>query len=482
MFQRHAATKAKTVSSAATPSGPEAGAVAPAALSVVYTTGSQLATSSSTSSSSSSSLQAVSFFLTSDALSLLRVGATSTEKGDSGGTTVETILGGAECALFDGAAAFAPASFQDFKADAGECLWLYPTAAATSKGAAKNKTYPRILLVGLGRATSVTLASYRSASYKAISSFQALLLTRVGLILPAPPLEQQQRFFDSHYQGEVVGNVARVATLSEHYFRKYLSQKTIEAKKRKPIERIEIIDLQQRVAAGSSSKSKASAASSASMSDHSRIVSTHTAIARATLRARDWANERGDVANTEWMERQARSVAKAGKLKITVLQDAELEKEGLHLIRAVGQAATHKARLVLLEYHGHSDSKAPPIALVGKGITFDTGGLLIKPRGGMEGMHIDKAGSAAVLGVMSAVSELGLKENIVGVLALAENAISHAAYKPLAILPSAAGSVEVSDTDAEGRLVLADALTYVQRTYRPDRIIDIATLTGAAGQ
>ena len=98
----------------------------------------------------------------------------------------------------------------------------------------------------------------------------------------------------------------------------------------------------------------------------------------------------------------------------------------------------------------------------------------------MEGMHLDMSGSAAVLAVLSALPELGYKGHVVGVLALAENAIGSGAFKPLAILPSAAGSVEIIDTDAEGRLVLADAMTYVQRVHRPARLVDLATLTGAS--
>jgi len=133
---------------------------------------------------------------------------------------------------------------------------------------------------------------------------------------------------------------------------------------------------------------------------------------------------------------------------------------------------------VTLEYKGDEKSKEV-VALIGKGITFDTGGLNLKPTGGIENMHLDMSGCAAVLGTIKAAAAAKLPVNIVAVIALAENAIGPNAVKPHTIVPTFKGSVEINNTDAEGRLALADAFMYVQKTHQPKRMIDMATLTGA---
>lgn len=317
-----------------------------------------------------------------------------------------------------------------------------------------SQSYPRLLLVGLGAAKEHKgVAGYRSASWKAVSSFQSLLLTKVGLVLP------------SGADAEVCSNVARVALLSEHYFRRYLDAETTEKRKKKPMDSIAVIELE---------------APADQAAGRAALLEQSAEQALATLRARELANERGDIGNPAWLEEQARQIAKDGNLKFSVLHDAELAKEGLHLLRAVGQAASNKARILVLEYNGDSSPDAPLTALVGKGLTYDTGGLFIKFRGSMDNMHIDMGGAAAVLGAMSALSKLGLKVNVVAALAVAENAIGPDAFKPLTIVPSVKGTVEIQDTDAEGRLALADAMTYVQRQFKPAKLIDLATLTGAA--
>jgi len=167
------------------------------------------------------------------------------------------------------------------------------------------------------------------------------------------------------------------------------------------------------------------------------------------------------------------------------LNSEELATEKCNLFTAVGQGAIDPPRLVLFEYRGDPSSDKK-IALVGKGITYDTGGLNLKPTGFMEDMHLDMSGSAVVLATIKAAALLELPINLIGALALAENAIGPKAYKPHTIIYSRKGtSVEISNTDAEGRLVLADTLTYIQDIknwspqVRPHTIIDLATLTGA---
>jgi leucyl aminopeptidase len=149
-------------------------------------------------------------------------------------------------------------------------------------------------------------------------------------------------------------------------------------------------------------------------------------------------------------------------------------------MHAVGQAARHAPRYIELHYKGDPEHPEDVTALVGKGVCYDTGGLNIKPTGSMEDMHMDMGGSAAVLGTALAVHRLGLKRNIVFVVGAVENAIDSLAYKPHAIIKSHKGlTVENGNCDAEGRLVLADALSLVQQRHKPGTIIDLATLTGA---
>ena len=190
-------------------------------------------------------------------------------------------------------------------------------------------------------------------------------------------------------------------------------------------------------------------------------------------------NERSHVVDPAFMEKVARASAVLPNMSVRVLQQDDLAKEGMHMFLSVGQASVCPPRLVILEYCGNPDSDEK-VALIGKGITFDTGGLNLKPTGSIEDMHMDMCGSAAVLGAVRAASRQGLKVNIVCALALAENAIGSKAVKPLTIVKSHKGiTVENNNTDAEGRLVLGDAMSYVQKEYKPKTVIDVATLTGA---
>ena len=152
----------------------------------------------------------------------------------------------------------------------------------------------------------------------------------------------------------------------------------------------------------------------------------------------------------------------------------------MNLFHAVGQAATSEPRALIINYQGNKDSSEVDLALIGKGVTFDTGGLNLKPTGSMETMYGDKNGACAVLGALHGCLDMQPQVNIVFAIGLAENAIDAKAYKPGDIITSMKGlTVEIGNTDAEGRLVLCDTMTYVQREFTPKRMIDLATLTGA---
>ena len=193
--------------------------------------------------------------------------------------------------------------------------------------------------------------------------------------------------------------------------------------------------------------------------------------------ARDWIHEPANVINPQSLEDRVRTAAKEYGLSVKVIQYDELLTMGAGGLTAVGKGSKDKPRLLLIEYKG-AGSQAP-IALVGKAITFDTGGYSLKPSDFIQGMKYDKAGGVSVLATIIAAARLKLKTNIVAVIPAAENMISSEAYRPDDILKMLSGlTVEIVSTDAEGRLILADALTYTQNTYKPRAIIDIATLTG----
>lgn len=187
----------------------------------------------------------------------------------------------------------------------------------------------------------------------------------------------------------------------------------------------------------------------------------------------------GNVATPEHLAEVAQSLADDYGFDATILGPAELEAEAMGAILAVTAGSTQEPRLIVLEHRGGREGD-PPIALVGKGLTFDTGGISIKPASGMEDMKYDMSGGAAVLGAMRAIGELRTPANVVAVVPASENLISGRATKPGDIIRTRAGkTVEVINTDAEGRLILADALSYVVDRYHPRAIVDCATLTGA---
>jgi leucyl aminopeptidase len=195
---------------------------------------------------------------------------------------------------------------------------------------------------------------------------------------------------------------------------------------------------------------------------------------------RDLVNGNADDVNVELFKKIARDFEKTlPHVHATILDKKALEKEKMGLLLAVGRSAVQPPALIILEYKGDPKSKQK-IALVGKGIIFDTGGLTLKiPGTGMEEMKTDMAGAAAVLGTLRAAAELKLKKNLIAVLPVTENAIGPSSYKPGDVYKSHSGkTVEILSTDAEGRLVLADAISYVQEKYDPACVIDLATLTG----
>jgi len=203
-------------------------------------------------------------------------------------------------------------------------------------------------------------------------------------------------------------------------------------------------------------------------------------IGNAANYARSLQNEPSNIATPSYLASRAKKMAGASALSCKVLGKKELSKLGMNAMLAVASGSAQEPALAILEYRGNPSKKGWDCAFVGKGVTFDSGGISIKPSRAMDEMKFDKSGACAVMGAMSACKSLDIKKNIVGICAFVENMPSGTAYKPGDIVRACNGkTIEVLNTDAEGRVVLADALAYAQKTYSPQILIDIATLTGA---
>jgi leucyl aminopeptidase len=216
-----------------------------------------------------------------------------------------------------------------------------------------------------------------------------------------------------------------------------------------------------------------------SLADVERASTQAQAIAAGMAFTRDLGNLPPNICHPTYLGEQAKALGKAYKsLKVDVFDEKKLKELGMGSFLAVAQGSVQPPRLIVLQYNGGKKGDKP-FALVGKGITFDTGGISIKPAAGMDEMKYDMGGAASVFGTFKAVLELQLPINLVGVMACAENMPSGSATRPGDIVTTMSGqTVEILNTDAEGRLVLCDALTYTER-FKPQAVIDIATLTGA---
>ncbi len=210
-----------------------------------------------------------------------------------------------------------------------------------------------------------------------------------------------------------------------------------------------------------------------------QAISEAVAISAGMNIARDLGNLPGNVCTPGYIARQARQLARGEKrLRVNVLEQADMKRLKMGSLLSVSAGSRQAAKLIALEYRGAA-TKDPPIALVGKGVTFDSGGISLKPGAAMDEMKFDMCGAAAVIGTIKAVAQMQLAVNIVGIIPTTENMPDGLATKPGDIVTSMSGqTIEILNTDAEGRLILCDALTYAGK-FKPRCVIDIATLTGA---
>jgi leucyl aminopeptidase len=331
----------------------------------------------------------------------------------------------------------------DFSGRTGETLLLTDLPGVEAS---------RALLTGLGSRKSFGRKSWRRSLTSAITAISKTRISSIAVALDRLPAKELDDYYFGRVVAEVVGSTLyRVNDLKTN-------------KKPKP-------HALQKVVAGPVRK--------AGVEDAERGLEHGQAVASAATLQRDLANLPPNICTPIYLADQARALAKQyTSLRVQILDEPAIKKEKMGCLLAVSQGSHQPPRFIVLEHRaGKSDS--PPVVLVGKGVTFDTGGISLKDPGGMDEMKFDMSGAAAVLASMSLVAKLRLPMRVIGLIAAVENMPSGHAVKPGDIATSAAGlTVEILNTDAEGRLILCDALHYSRR-FNPAAIVDIATLTGA---
>lgn len=333
----------------------------------------------------------------------------------------------------------------DFKGKEKEVVVLYPTNSDM-----KSK---RVIIVGLGEREKITLEKIRRSCAVASKKAQSLKSETIAIEFPDYSLLKDKINEDLSY---IAQSVAEGSVLALYKFDKYLTNEEQKSHKVK-----EVIVFSEE--------------DSKDIREGIRVADI---VCSAVYLARDLANA---PANEIYPETLAQAAINSGKkygYKVKVLGKPEIEKLGMGGLLAVNSGSARPPRFIIMEYKGNPRSKETYV-IAGKGITFDSGGLSIKPAQGMEEMKMDMSGAAAVIATMEAVARLKLPVNLVGLVPATENMPGGSAYRPGDIIRTYSGkTIEVINTDAEGRIILADALGYAQR-YKPAAIIDLATLTGA---
>ncbi|MFH1509169.1 MAG: leucyl aminopeptidase [bacterium] len=329
-----------------------------------------------------------------------------------------------------------------------EAKFSYAQNSITQISVAKHQT---VILVGLGEYKLATLETLRRAGAGVKNYLQNQSRKAASILLPTFPQGAKAT--------DVVQVLAEGIWLADYKFDKYKKPNTEEIK----VENIKLV--------------------------YNRLnKSLENALQKAKLicagvnTARDLQNDTSDEINpagfAKYCEQELKNIP---KVKIEILDEKELAKLGANLILIVGRASAHESKMIVISYKGNARGKEN-IALIGKGVTYDTGGVNLKPSSGgnLEEMHTDMAGAAVVLETIKVAAQLGLKKNLTAIIPLAENALGGNAYKPSSVIKAYNGTnVEILNTDAEGRLLLADAIAYAEDKIKPTKIIDLATLTGA---
>jgi len=307
-------------------------------------------------------------------------------------------------------------------------------------------TAPRVLVVGLGDRARFGVAQYLKAVADAVRALKTGPVRSVLFTLSE--LEVKDR--------DAAWNIRQAVVAADHAAYRYTA--TLGAKNKK--------------------RSEAGITAFAVQGEDEQALAQGKAIAAGVKFARELGNLPPNVCNPAYVAEQAQSfAARFDKAEAEILDEAQMEQLGMGSLLAVARGSANRPRLVVLKWNNGGDAR--PYVLVGKGITFDTGGVNLKTQGGIEEMKYDMCGAASVLGTFVSAVGLQLPINLVVVVPAVENAIDGDAYRPSDVITSMSGkTIEVGNTDAEGRLILCDALTYAER-FQPQALVDVATLTGA---
>jgi leucyl aminopeptidase len=308
----------------------------------------------------------------------------------------------------------------------------------------------RLLLVGLGKPESVDEKGLETVGAQIVGRLFTAGESAANIEIDVPKNSKVKK-------AEAAAHLAFGARLKSYAFDKYRTRNLDEYEKKLKTLRIVTPEV------------------AAAKKAHAGLA----AVADGIFLARDLVNEPPNFLYPAEFARRAKAQLSKLGVKVEILGEAEMKKQGFGALLGVGQGSARESQLVVMQWNGGKKS-AKPVALVGKGVCFDSGGLSIKVGAGMQGMKGDMAGAATVTGAMLALASRKAKVNAVGVIGLVENMPDGGAFRPDDVLTSLSGqTIEVLNTDAEGRLVLADALTYTQRRFQPKLVIDLATLTGA---
>ncbi len=312
----------------------------------------------------------------------------------------------------------------------------------------------RVLLVGLGKEPELNGKTYRDAMRAAFKALHETGAEDASLFLTETPVQDR----------DTAWKVSQTAIVAMETIYRFDRLKT-KVEKSKPHLR--------KVILGAINPDGA-----AELAASEEALQQGLAIAEGMNLAKDLGNLAPNICTPAYLAEQAAGIAKNYKLKAMILEQKDMEKLGMGSLLSVARGSHQPPKLIALEYWGGS-KKEKPVVLVGKGITFDTGGISLKPALEMDEMKYDMCGAASVLGTISAITKIRLPLNVVGIIPTTENMPGGNASKPGDVVTSMSGqTIEILNTDAEGRLILCDALTYAER-YEPDTVIDIATLTGA---
>jgi leucyl aminopeptidase len=331
--------------------------------------------------------------------------------------------------------------FSRFTGKAGQMLEVLAPAGLRAS---------RLLLVGLGKADSVDEKGLETLGAQIVGRLYTAGEHAASIEIDVPKGSKVKK-------SELAAHLAFGAKLKSYSFDKYRTRNLDEYEKKLKTVRIVTPDV------------------AAAKKAHAGLA----AVAEGIFLARDLVNEPPNILYPAEFARRAKAQLSKLGVKVEILGEVEMKKRGFGALLGVGQGSARESQLVVMQWSGGKKS-AKPIALVGKGVCFDSGGLSIKVGAGMQGMKGDMAGAACVTGTLLALAMRKAKVNAVGVIGLVENMPDGGAFRPDDVLKSLSGqTIEVLNTDAEGRLVLADALTYTQRRFQPKMLIDLATLTGA---